>query len=112
MPGAFNASAGDLDLDGDLDVIAVALLPPTVKPSSLTAAPLASIVCLEQTESGVFVRHTLETDSPYYATVEMADFDNDGDLDFAVGPGPHVANVREESHWLSVWWNQAISTDE
>ena len=112
MPGAYRALAGDIDLDGDMDVIAVAWLPPAVMPLSVQAGPLASIICLEQTQPGVFARHTLETGSPCYATLELADFDNDGDLDFAVGPGPHVANMQGFSHWLSVWWNQKLSPKE
>jgi hypothetical protein len=108
MPGAYRALAGDLDLDGDLDIISVAWLPPAVMPPSVHSGPLVSIICLEQTQPGVFVHHTLETGSPLYATLELADFDNDGDLDFAVGTGPNVANMRERSHWLSVWWNQKL----
>jgi hypothetical protein len=110
MPGAYRALAGDLDGDADLDIVAVAWLPPPVMPRSVLAAPLASIVCLEQTEPSVFVRHTLQTGSPYYPTFELADFDGDGDLDFAVGPGPRVANTPQKTHWLSVWWNQRITS--
>ncbi len=109
MPGAYRARAGDLDLDGDMDVLAVAWLPSEVMPLSVRSGPLVSIICLEQTEPGVFVRHTLETGTPVYATLELADFDSDGDLDFAVGPGPYVTSMREQSHWLSVWWNQKRS---
>ena len=108
MPGAYRALAGDLDLDGDLDVIAVAWLPAAVMPLSVQSGPLVSIICLEQTQPGVFVRHTLESGSPIYATLELADFDNDGDLDFAVGPGPFLANTQGRSHWLTVWWNQKL----
>ena len=108
MPGAYRALAGDLDLDGDHDILVTAWLPPPVMPGGVLAAPLASIVCLEQIEPGEFVRHTLETGSPYYATFELADFDGDGDLDFALGPGPHVANASQKSHWLAVWWNQTL----
>ncbi len=106
MPGAYRALAGDLDLDGDNDIIATAWLPPPVMPEGVLASPVASIVCLEQKEPGVFVRHTLETGSPNYATFELADFDGDGDLDFAVGPGPHVANGREDRNWLTIWRNE------
>ena len=112
MAGAYRALAGDLDLDGDVDIIAVAWLPADVMPLSVRSGPLVSIICLEQTQPGVFARHTLETGSPFYATLEMADFDNDGDLDFAVGPGPHAANTQGLSHWLSVWWNQKLSPEK
>ena len=111
LPGAYRALGGDVDLDGDFDVITVAWLPPNSRPPSVAQTPAPSIICLEQTEPGVFVRHTLEVGAPYYAALELADFDSDGDLDFAVGPGPLVANALRQSPWLTVWRNQAVSAE-
>jgi VCBS repeat protein len=115
MTGAYCALAGDIDLDGDLDVIAAASLPRHVLPSGVKTETLPSILCLEQTQPGVFVRHTLETGFPRHATIELADFDGDGDLDLAAGSW--IITVREKSPGrsspsLSIWWNQTIPSGE
>jgi hypothetical protein len=66
---------------------------------------MTSIICLEQTSPGVFVRHTLETGFPCHAALELADFDHDGDLDFAVG-WQLSPKWRSLPYWVTIWWNQ------
>lgn len=110
LPGAYCAMAGDVDLDGDLDIIVTTWLPQQVKPRVLSDPSTVSILCLEQKSPGRFVRHTLERGAPRHAAMEMADFDGDGDLDFAVGyhAGLPRANAPRDPR-AAIWWNQAIS---
>jgi hypothetical protein len=107
LPGAHAAQAGDFDLDGDLDVVAVSWLHDQLYPVNAVSGPMASIVYLEQTSPGTFGRHTLEVGFPCHATLEVADFDNDGDLDFAVG-WQLSPKWRDVPH-ISVWWNQTVT---
>ncbi len=105
LSGACRIRAADLDLDGDLDLLVTAFLPSEVKPRTATPEKWASLVLLEQIGPGRLVRHTLETGYPYHASLEIADFDRDGDLDFVVGThgGP-----RDKSCWFTIWWNENV----
>jgi hypothetical protein len=81
MPAVHRAQAADLDGDGDLDIVACAL----VSSEDAAAGSLPSVVWLEQTRPGVFERHVLENGTPTHATLDVGDLDNDGDIDIVVG---------------------------
>jgi hypothetical protein len=100
MPGVHRAAAADLDGDGDLDVVAAALL---AAGSDIDETRLPALAWLEQTRPGIFVRHTIEMGRPRHATLDVADIDNDGDLDIVAG---NFSMEQASGAWVDVWVNQ------
>jgi hypothetical protein len=99
LPGVHRALATDLDGDGDLDVVACAYV--DFRPAgSRVPQPVpneASLVWLEQVAPGEWKRHTLEKGA-FHVTMDVADYDGDGDPDLVVG---HFRTAG--APWLEVW---------
>jgi FG-GAP-like repeat len=100
LPGVHRALAGDLDGDGDLDVVAGAYVRFRVAGGPPRSLPeQASLVWLEQQSPGRFARHTLEQGGAH-VSLDLADYDRDGDLDIAVG---HFTTL--EVPFVELWQN-------
>jgi FG-GAP-like repeat/FG-GAP repeat len=100
LPGAHRARAVDLNGDGHLGIVACGFVDFNAEGTALKAvATYPSLVWLEQTSPGVFVRHTLERGGRH-VTLDVGDYDHDGYPDIVVG------NFRTGTGpWLEVWEN-------
>jgi len=104
VPGVLNARAGDFDGDGDLDVVAAALLAGPVR-KHLQQTNLSSIVLLVQEKPGVFVPTQIERANQVHLSIATADFNQDGTQDFAIGNYLREADGETQPD-LTIWWNR------
>lgn len=95
LPAAYGATAGDIDGDGDIDLIGCTML--------WESQDLNTLVWYEQKDDGTFESHPLDLSSSQHAAVELGDFDGDGDLDIAVGEFDRYIQL---DFCGEIWWNE------
>ncbi|MDA8745448.1 VCBS repeat-containing protein [Rubripirellula amarantea] len=91
MPGVYRAVAGDIDLDGDMDIAAVALLSQPFM-DTYPDVQFDGIVWLEQ-DAGKFSKHIIESDRCDWGSCVLNDVDDDGDLDLISGHFPSDSQI-------------------
>lgn len=121
--GATRAEAGDMDGDGDMDIVAVAFQP-FLTDDIREQLHIDSIVWFENVGNGQFERRAVERRMIERPTLAIGDFDNDGDADLAAGVftmkkiSPEDAETTSggiwklqpdevRSEWVDVWKNEA-----
>ena len=80
LGGTYAASAGDLDGDGDKDVVLVSMFNDWDRPGH------ASLVWLENDGKQTFRPWQVETDQTHLVTVDCADLNGDGRAEVVTGP--------------------------
>ena len=97
--GASAACAADVDKDNDLDVVAVSAWNLWEKVES------QSMIWFENDGKMNFLRHNITNKPTHLITVEPADMDNDGWVDFVTG-GMHVYPPYDKQSRITLWANQ------
>jgi hypothetical protein len=96
--GAFRAAAGDLDQDGDLDILAVSMF------NDWLDAGRQSIIWLENDGKQRFTAHGIANSPSHLVTAALGDLDGDGRLDAVTG-GMHVIDPFDRIGRVTLWRN-------
>ncbi len=104
--GAHAAEAGDLDGDGDLDVVACGFLPQVELPVPPAALRLDSVVWFER-DGDSWIPWEIESGHPRHTSVTLFDLDEDGRLDVVAAVNrAWDATPVETGPSLEVWFNR------
>ncbi len=100
--GAYSAAAGDMDNDGDVDIVGVTMV------SDWSDSNRLSTILLENDGSQNFTPHGIGKSPINLISVDIGDLDQDGDLDF-VTAGLNLFNVLpNRTSRVTMWNNEGL----
>ena len=99
LGGASNARVVDVDHDGDMDIFVVSEFNLWIKPES------QSFIWLENTGNMQYVKHAISNNPTHLLTIDIADFNRDGEMDFVTG-GMHVYPPFDRKGRITLWINK------
>ena len=107
LPGCERAAVGDLDGDGDYDVVGAAFMPQI---PSEEWGQWDSLVWAENLgDSKAWDVKTLEVGNPVHSAVHLDDLDRDGNMDIVTGNYVWIRGKGEDQirrDYLTVWKGQ------
>lgn len=98
FPGAFSARACDIDHDDDMDIFVVSGF------NNWDSPEAESFIWLENDGSNQFIKHALAKSPTHLLTMELGDFNNDGNMDMVTG-GMHVYPPFDRLARITLWMN-------
>ncbi len=96
--GAYNARPVDIDNDGDFDIFCVSAFNLWEKPEA------QSFIWLENDGKMNFTIHNIANSPTHLLTLDFADFNNDGLMDFVTG-GMHAYPPYDRMGRVTLWMN-------
>jgi len=99
--GAFSARTTDIDHDNDMDIFVVSGFNLWDKLNA------ESLIWLENTGGMQFKKHPVAYSPTHLLTLELADFNNDGNMDMVTG-GMHVYPPYDRMGRVTLWMNNRV----